>query len=341
VTLPGWAPLSFLAYPDTVDRPNVIVDGRANEATVLTLSHWPQAPTPPALRRDSSAEIAFAYLGAPSRHGSARWVSNNHFDQDGLVSVYALCEPTAAAAHEDLLIDVAWAGDFAVSRNRRAARISMAIAAFVDPERSPLGADAVVGDYDRVCAALYPEVLDRLPEMLEHPERYRSLWGDEDAQLDEDERLMTSGGVTIAEVPDLDLTVVTLPEGHRSAGGHRFGANWSERIHPVALHGRVDGFAVLIGQGDWWELRYRYESWVQFVSRPVRPRVDLGPTAAELTALEPDRSPWTFDGVAGLTPALHRVDDGPTGIDPEVVRLTIERALRTSVPAWDPYASSA
>ncbi len=117
---------------------------------------------------------------------------------------------------------------------------------------------------------------------------------------------------------------------------------WSERIHPLALHGAIDGFTVLLRQGDWWELRYRYESWVQYVSRPVRPRVDLGAVAEELSAAEPDGGPWVFDGVAALTPVLRPGRRRPpvastrTGSD-----RPWKRALRRLPPAWDPYDGSA
>ena len=68
--------------------PNVVVDGRANTATVLTLSHWPQAPCPADLRRDLSAQSALAYLSTPCPpRVPAELVTNNHFDQDGLMSV--------------------------------------------------------------------------------------------------------------------------------------------------------------------------------------------------------------------------------------------------------------
>ena len=79
----------------------MVVDGSANAATVLTLSHWPHAPCPAELRRDLSAESALAYLDAPSMHGSAEVVTNNHFDQDGLMSVYALVDPDAAQARAE------------------------------------------------------------------------------------------------------------------------------------------------------------------------------------------------------------------------------------------------
>ena len=76
----------YLGYDDSRAVPNMVVDGAANESTVLTLSHWPGAPTPPELARDVSAEIAFAYLDAPCAHPPAEVVTNNHFDQNGLVS---------------------------------------------------------------------------------------------------------------------------------------------------------------------------------------------------------------------------------------------------------------
>ena len=73
----------YLGYQQSRDVPNVVVDGAANESTALTLSHWPGAPTPVELKRDVSAEIAFAYLDAPCEHAPAEIVTNNHFDVDG------------------------------------------------------------------------------------------------------------------------------------------------------------------------------------------------------------------------------------------------------------------
>jgi hypothetical protein len=54
--------------------------------------------------------------------------------------------------------------------------------------------------------------------------------------------------------------------------------------------------------------------------------------------MEPDSGSWRFDGVDGLTPALHRDDGGESDLDPAIVRSAVERALRDMPPAWDPYA---
>ena len=87
--------MRFVPY-DHATIPNIVVDGSANDHTLLTLSHWPQSGTPVELKADTSAKIAFNYLDSPRFHVACEAVTNNHFDQDGLVGVYALQPP----AHE-------------------------------------------------------------------------------------------------------------------------------------------------------------------------------------------------------------------------------------------------
>ena len=87
-TVAAVLPLRFVPYHELGDRPNVVVDGAAAPSTVLTLSHWPGSPTPPELLDDLSAQIAFHTLAEPERFAGVDLVSNNHFDQDGLVSAF-------------------------------------------------------------------------------------------------------------------------------------------------------------------------------------------------------------------------------------------------------------
>jgi len=330
------ASLRYAPYQEAGVRPNVIVDGAATTSTVLTLSHWPRSPAPPGLAADLSAQMAFAYLGRADLHGRAEVVSNNHFDQDGLLSVFALVDPGAALARRELLIDVAAAGDFATYRWRDAARASMAIAAFADPGRSPLG--AAPADDGEWAAALYSELLDRLVELCERPDRYRALWADEDAALAESERLIASGRVGIEEVPDLDLAVVEAPTESPVAGGHRFASGWSPGLHPMALHNATGRFAILSVRGHRYELAYRYESWVQYRTSRPRPRVDLAPLAEELSAEERDGGRWVFEGAGALIPRLYLTGDGESTLAPSRFRSRLEAFLANAPPAWDPYA---
>src|SRR5678815_706092 len=88
--------LNFVPYDRSTAIPNVIVDGTANESTVLTLSHWRRSGTPEELASDTSAEIVFKYLDTPRFHVEADAVSNNHFDEDGLIGVFALTQSEVA-----------------------------------------------------------------------------------------------------------------------------------------------------------------------------------------------------------------------------------------------------
>src|SRR3954454_18249299 len=188
--------MEYVAYGELGDRPNVIVDGAATPLTVLTLSHWPGAPTPDALKADLSAEIAFRYLDHPELHVDADVVSNNHFDEDGLMSLYALVDPQGAMPRRALVEDVARAGDFGTFRSRDAARISFAISTLADPSRSPFGPSFFDRPYDEWADGLYVELLARLPALLDALEPNRELWEDEDAELDRSEEALARGDVT-------------------------------------------------------------------------------------------------------------------------------------------------
>jgi hypothetical protein len=98
--------------------------------------------------------------------------------------------------------------------------------------------------------------------------------------------------------------------------------------------------------GGSYELRYRYETWVQFASRKVMPRVDLAPLLPRLQELEKEDAQWTFDGLAAVTPALRPL--GPDG-QPAPSSLSLEtltdelvayyeREQDDAARQWDPFA---
>jgi hypothetical protein len=329
-------PLRYAPYDDMAGAPNVIVDGSATAGTVLCLSHWPNTPALRGLEADLSAQMALAYLDRFDLHGSAELVSNNHFDQDGLISVYALVAPEAARARRDFLADIAGAGDFATYTARDAARVSMVISAFADADRSPF----VISDDENRVQALYEEMLGRLPELIEHPERYRDLWAQEDATLTASERIVHSGAVRIEDDPELDLAVVFVPTDAPDAGGHRFGGRWAKGLHPMAINNATSRFALLTVRDRSYEFSYRYESWVQYRSSVPRLRVDLVPLAAELSAEEPGDAHWIFEGVAELSPRLFLQGASDSRIALDDFRARLAAYLRNAPPAWDPYARS-
>ncbi|MEY2401487.1 MAG: hypothetical protein QOJ08_1598 [Ilumatobacteraceae bacterium] len=329
-------PYRFGGYAASAAEPNVVVDGSPNDGTVLTLTHWPGFPQPDGFHFDLSAEMAFHHLDAPIDHSPAEIVTNNHFDQDGLVGLHALVNPELALEHRDLLIEVASAGDFATFGDRRAARASMVIDAYADSHRSPIAA-SLVGSYDDQCVVLYEETLPLLVPMAVDQERFRDLWAAEDAQLTASERVIADGIVTIEEVAEVDLAVVTIPDNETSRGGHRFAGMSFDSIHPMALHNATGRFRLLVVHGRRYQFVDRYETWVQYRSRRPLARVDMRTLAERLNGHENGSTRWTASAPGSLTPTL-RVE-GESSMEPEVVRKMVIAHLCEGPPAWDPYSS--
>lgn len=312
--------MRYLDYELSRTVPNVVVDGAANESTVLTLSHWPGAPAPPGLARDLSAEMAFAHLDAPADHAPAEIVTNNHFDQDGLVGIHALVDPERSLEHRDLLIDVAAAGDFATYRDRRAARASMVL--------SRLASAETTCSYSEFTDQLYTDLLPRLLPIVLEIDRHRDLWGDEDDELAASERAIERGAVAIDERPDIDLAIVTIDASEPTRRGHRFGGDVFDGLHPMAIHNATGRFRLLLVHGRRYRYVDRYETWVQYRSRPTLPRIDLRPLAGELTALETGDVRWQAGAPSALTPEL--THDGESTIAPAALVHELTAALGVS-----------
>ena len=265
----------FVPYDQSTAIPNVIVDGTANDSTVLALSHWRRSGTPEELASDTSAEIVFKYLDTPRFHVEAEAVSNNHFDEDGLIGVFALLQPQIALKHRSLLIDAAQAGDFGVYKDRNAARIAFVISAYADPETSPLPKSIFRMHYPELAAELYREVLNVMPALLGDIQAYRALWKEEDRKLTESEKLIEDGIVSIEERPDLDLAIVRIPDTLGASRVHRFTQSRSVECHPFAIHNQTARSRLLAMKGRSVEFQYRYESWVRMVSTRPALRIDL------------------------------------------------------------------
>lgn len=331
--------LRFVGYEESRSLPNIVVDGAPNANTVLTLSHWPGIVQPEGLGDDLSAQMAFHYLGrhldTPPEHPPAEVVTNNHFDQDGLVSVHALVDPDVSLRHRALLIDVAAAGDFGTYRFRDAARASMTVAAYADPDQSPLGDQLGALNPAERCRRLYEETLPLLVSLATHPERFRALWADEDAWLEADEAALATGAVGITEYPEVDLAVVTVPTGRPRSGGRPTGTDYLDEIHPFALNNATDRVRILVVHGRRYRFLDRYETWVQYHSRPVSPRVDMTGLAEQLTAAETGSIHWSAEPPSATTPAMGHGDE--SSLDPDTVLGALRHYLQTAPAAWNPY----
>ena len=331
-------PAKFTPYAAARGLPNIVVDGPPLPSTLLTLSHWPNNQSPPTLKRDTSTATAFAYLDAVDLHQAVPWVTNNHFDEDGLFSMYAVTEPERALRDRELLIAASFTGDFGVVTNQEAARLCFAVETLTDPEVSPLPAD-VFAEPDRV-AALYRALLESLPALLRDLHtgwpRFGDLWALPDEHLTASRALLADGIVTLVESPALDLAVVRIPPYLRRRTVRRYLVDESAAVHPFAINSATQCSRILRVQGDHYEFEYRYESWVQLATRRVAKRVRLEGLAAHLNELE-DAPGWIAEDPTGTAPRLYRPDGAPSSLSLDTFLLELEAALTSAPVAWDPH----
>ncbi len=328
--------MRYVPYDELDGRPNLILDGSPTRGTVLTVTHWPGYPPPEAVAADLSAQMAIRLNDHPELVDGIELVSNNHFDQDGLVSIFAVTRPDEALPRRAFLEDVAGAGDFGTYRDRNAARVSMVLSAYADGR----GEMELPADYGEQTAVLYGVMLERLASICDDVDAHRELWADEDATLTASEAAIESGTVTIEEFADVDLAVVDVPTGGPSGGGHRFGGTWLDGLHPMAVNNATNCLVVATVRRRSYTIEQRYESWVQLRSRPLRLRRDLAPFVRRLQDAERGDAVWSATAVSGLTPIASSGGGDSTIERAQFVELLIEH-LRTAPPAWDPYVATA
>jgi hypothetical protein len=327
----------YCAYSELGDQPNIIVDGKSQRATKLTLSHWPWNSTPEDLLRDTSTDIVFAYLDAVEHHQNIELVSNSHFDEDGLLSMYALVDPENALRHRDLMIEASRAGDFAIYTDPDAAKLSFVLAAYADPAISPLPAEIFAGSDAAQVVGLYTHMLQILPELLTDIPAKQSYWEEEFTHLQESEAAIADGQVVIDEIPELELAIVHVPEDMPARTVRRYLTGWQRSVHPFAVHNVTQCSRLVWIKGASLEAQYRYESWIQLASRRPAKRVDLAGLAEQLGNLETAGGSWEFEGVNEVAPRLRLRGSCRSSVAPDQFVGMLADWLRSQPPAWDPY----
>jgi len=335
VSLPD--PVRYVPYKEVGNQQNIVVDGAPLHSTVLTLSHWPNNRTPEVLKRDTSTAIVFAYLDSPDLYQQVEIVTNNHFDEDGLFSMFALSQPTIALRHRELLIGGGMAGDFGVFTDRDAVRLCFIIEAFTDKRMSPLPKEAFTGCEHQRVTTFYRQMLERLPEILEDVTEYRRYWHEQDAQLQESESLIAKGDVRIEEIPESDLAIVHIPDGLPALNVRRYLQSERASVHPFAIHNATNCNRIVRIQNGSYEFQYRYESWLQVVSRPPLFRVDLNGLAGQLNFMEAAAGTWRADKVTEIVPRLFLEGTDRSSITEEAFIEEVREYLSEQPVAWDPY----
>jgi len=258
----------------------VFVDGTVDG--FRSLSHWPGNTTPGPFKRDLSTQICLAWASAPSGVqeellGAFDEVANNHYDTDGVLSVFTMVHPEIAVFYRDLLERTAATGDFAVWKGPDALALELTIMCVTSHPDSPLAYRCPPGmaDAERWEAG-YRSLLGELPALIKDPFALSELWAERHRLISQEVAAIDAGaGPEVTSHPELDLAVVTSPTD----------------LSNIALHHAAgDLYRVLLAQpgDDGWRYRfcYRAESWFDTVDIKAQPRVPLDDAMAQLQRRE-------------------------------------------------------
>jgi len=273
------------------DVPKLSVDGTVSNS--VHFSHWVGNETPTEVKADTSTEIVLNLVGSPNKANLTRGielVTNNHFDTDGVLSVWAALAGERALELRDKLISAAEAGDFCEFRTEEAVRTSIVIQG---PDQAGPGNDSgsplarlLAGeqvDEARAYELVLPEVERVLTRINDYEHLWTDAWKKVAAAIDSFER----GNSQVIEFVGSGLSLVTLaPEVFGPAGFDP--TRHSAPYTAIASYTKGSLFVIATPLKAGWAYRidYPYYSWAETVVRPPIERHDFSQLLDELNQLE-------------------------------------------------------
>jgi len=337
--------MRFEFYSDAIaDLPKLSVDGTVDNA--IHFSHWNGNKTPAQVKADTSTETVLNVVAAPNRNELTRsidLVTNNHFDTDGVLSVWAMLTGERALDLRDRLIAAAEAGDFSEFSSVDGVRASIVIQGSdspIDKSGSPL-AQQLAGEVITDEAQAYVLVLPHIEHVIKHTGQYEPLWRDSWGRIERALDSFAQGASHVEEIDGAKLSVVTLaPESFGPAGfdPSRDAAPFAAISHHA--HGELFLIATPLNNGWAYRIDYPYYSWAETVVRPRIARRDLRALMNQLNELESNSAgEWRLDN-SELASAAKFCDEneklGASSLGPDEVADTLVNTLResTAANAW-------
>lgn len=308
--------MRFEFYTEALDNlPKLSADGTVDNS--IHFSHWEGNRTPTELKADTSTEIALNLAASPNRSqltNGIELVTNNHFDTDGVLSVWTVLNGERALPYRDLLIAAAEAGDFSEYSSDDGVRVSIAIqgsdqASPNNDDGSPL-AKFIAGEEVDDDARAYELVLPRVEHLLTNINDYESLWREGWNNVATAIESFEQGKSRVTEYAGEKISLITLaPELFDGAGFSP--TRHSAPYTAISKFAKGELFLIAIPTSGGWFYRidYPYYSWAETVVRPRIEHRDLSGALKLLNDREGNREgSWQTDN-REMTSAVKFLDD--------------------------------
>ena len=296
------------------DVPKLSVDGTV--ANSIHFSHWQGNETPAEMKADTSTEIALNLIASPNRNKLTQGielVTNNHFDTDGVLSVWTMLNGERALQLRDKLIPAAEAGDFSEFTNEDAIRASIAIQGSDQPitgddTGSPLAHELAGVSVDDDARA-YELVLPKVERLLMRTGEYENLWRGPWTQIETSINSFERGESHVEEFADAKLSLVTVARNVFGASGFD-PARHAAPFTAISRYAKGQLFLIAIPYQNGWAYRidYPYYSWAETIVRPRIERRNFASLVSTLNQLGPGGAGhWALD-TGELSSAVKFID---------------------------------
>jgi hypothetical protein len=321
--------------------PKLSIDGTVDNA--IHFSHWKGNQTPASVKADTSTEIALNLVAAPDRQELTQGidlVTNNHFDTDGVLSVWTVLTGERALESRQQLIAAGEAGDFSELSTEDGVRASIVIQgsdSSTDNAGSPLArqlAGTAVADDARAYELVLPEVERVLTRTNDYESLWREPWDRIATALDS----FAKGASRVVEDDEAKVSLITLaPEIFSEAGFKP--TRHAAPFTAISNHARGELFVIATPLDGGWSYRldYPYYSWAETIVRPLIKRRDFSLFISQLNELEKSTAGvWRLD-LSEMTSAMKFSEQSgklaASGLHPEFVADHLHKFLLASIYA--------
>lgn len=285
--------MKFIPFQEANKEENVIVVD-AYLPGKLNLSHWRGVELPFFLQADTSTEIVLNAIQSDLVDlKNYTCCTNNHFDIDGFLGVWALQNPELAINNATLLAQMARIGDFReLHVDSPIFDRALSLVCYLNQQEKelfypPFGMN---NQEDIACIPKYEYFLNEFAGYIQNKELIES-----------EEYLQVRSQLTEMEVygkqtfyPTIGLVVVEAP--------------YPMHYYPLFAKSDQVDMVLTIYPDNQYELESKYTTWVQTIRKSF-PRILLDNLAKELNQVETSRNKWKGDHFTDTGPIL-RIESG-------------------------------
>ncbi len=243
--------MKFFYYDLLPDKNKAIsVDGAFDAK--LQLSHWIGNSSPTELKADTTTEMSFKLIENSNKEkylDGIEYISNNHFDADGLLSAFVLLNPDYASQHKKEIINMSITGDFSEFTTEDALKSVIVIESLLEDEKSFFKEKIKNKNYSDAIQLVYEEGFKLVPELIDDIDQFEKYWIDEFSFFEESEKSFERQECVVSNYDNLCLSVVEI----------------ARPIHKVSIYKNAKNDIVLAvtksNDGNIYDLEYKMWTW--------------------------------------------------------------------------------